>query len=116
MGVHALAAWTLWRREMVRFFRQRNRVVAAVATPLVFWLLLGFGLDRSFEVADVGQAGAGEGGGSVGYLEYFYPGTVVLVLLFTAIFSTISVIEDRREGFSPGSVGGSGEPGIDRAG
>ena len=33
------------------------------------------------------------------YLEYFYPGTIVLIILFTAIFSTISVIEDRREGF-----------------
>jgi len=36
------------------------------------------------------------------YLAYFFPGTVVLILLFTAIFSTISVIEDRREGFLQG--------------
>src|SRR5204862_2892866 len=33
------------------------------------------------------------------YREYFFPGTVVMILLFTAIFSTISIIEDRREGF-----------------
>jgi ABC-2 type transport system permease protein len=38
----------------------------------------------------------------MGYLEYFFPGTVVMILLFTAIFSTISVIEDRREGFLQG--------------
>lgn len=87
-----LASWTLWRREMVRFFRQRNRVVGALATPLVFWLLLGSGLNRSFTLP-------GAPTDSVGYLEYFFPGTMVLVLLFTAIFSTISVIEDRREGF-----------------
>ena len=37
-----------------------------------------------------------------GYLEYFYAGTLVMILLFTAIFSTISVIEDRREGFLQG--------------
>jgi ABC-2 type transport system permease protein len=37
--------------------------------------------------------------GTTSYLEYFFPGTVVMILLFTAIFSTISIIEDRREGF-----------------
>jgi ABC-2 type transport system permease protein len=49
---------------------------------------LGSGLGRSFQTAK-GQ----------GYLEYFFAGTLVMILLFTAIFSTISVIEDRREGF-----------------
>ena len=84
-------ALTLWWREMVRFFRQRDRVVGALATPIVFWLLLGFGLGRTFKTS-----AAPEGHG---YLEYFYAGTLVMILLFTAIFSTISVIEDRREGF-----------------
>jgi len=83
-------AITLWQREMVRFFRQRNRVIGAMATPLVFWLLLGSGLKGSFTMP--GQS-------SANYLEFFFPGTVVLVVMFTAIFSTISVIEDRREGF-----------------
>lgn len=86
-----LPALTLWWREMVRFFRQRDRVVGALATPVVFWLLLGFGLGKSFK-----PPSAPEGHG---YLEYFYAGTLVMILLFTAIFSTISVIEDRREGF-----------------
>ncbi len=86
-----LPALTLWWREMVRFFRQRDRVVGALATPIVFWLLLGLGLGKSFKTPN-----APEGHG---YLEYFYAGTLVMILLFTAIFSTISVIEDRREGF-----------------
>ncbi len=121
-GADPLTVWTLWRREMVRFFRQRNRVIGAMATPLVFWLMLGFGLDRAFVVPATSGVSAATGttpltegagplilpgggvstGDSVGYLEYFYPGTVVLILLFTAIFSTISVIEDRREGFMQG--------------
>jgi ABC-2 type transport system permease protein len=87
----ALPALTLWWREMVRFFRQRDRVVGALLTPIVFWLLLGFGLGKSFKTP-----GAPEGHG---YLEYFFAGTLAMILLFTAIFSTISVIEDRREGF-----------------
>lgn len=88
-----LAAGTLCTRELVRFVRQRNRVFGAIGQPIIFWLLFGFGLSRSFRL----QGGAG--GESVNYLEYFFPGTLVLILLFTAIFATISIIEDRREGF-----------------
>jgi ABC-2 type transport system permease protein len=90
---------TLWRRDLVRFFRQRNRVVGALATPIVFWLLLGAGLGHSFDLG--GDAGK-DGLEGMTYLQYFYPGSLVLILLFSAIFSTISVIEDRREGFLQG--------------
>lgn len=62
-----------------------------IASPLVFWFFIGSGLGSSFK-------SSGPGGGN-NYLEYFFPGTIVLVILFTAIFSTISIIEDRREGF-----------------
>jgi len=84
-----LPAVSLWRRELVRFARDRHRLFGSVGQPLVFWLLLGAGFEKSFAPAGI------EGG----YLEYIYPGTLLLILLFTAIFSTISVIEDRREGF-----------------
>ena len=84
----------LWRREIVRFVRQRSRITGAFAQPLVFWLLLGGGLNASFQ-----PAGAAPG---TSYVEYFYPGTIALVLLFTAIFATISTVEDRREGFLQG--------------
>jgi ABC-2 type transport system permease protein len=86
-----LPAMSLCRRELVRFLRQRNRIIGALATPIVFWLLIGGGMGRSFSSSNV------PGGGS--YLQYFFPGTVLMILLFTAIFSTISIIEDRREGF-----------------
>jgi ABC-2 type transport system permease protein len=73
---------TLAQRELVRFFRQRNRVVGAMLQPILFWGLFSAGL-RSH---DLGFA-------------FFFPGTVAMILLFTAIFTTISIIEDRREGF-----------------
>jgi len=85
---------TLWWREVVRFCRQRSRLVGAFAQPLVFWLLLGSGLNPSFR-----PPGTPEG---TSYVEYFYPGIIALVLLFTAIFATISVVQDRREGFLQG--------------
>jgi ABC-2 type transport system permease protein len=87
---------TLAHRELVRFFRQRNRVIGALAQPVLFWLLFGAGLGPSFRMPS-GDAAAADA--AVGYREYFFPGTMSLILLFTAIFTTISIIEDRREGF-----------------
>jgi ABC-2 type transport system permease protein len=86
-----LPAVSLWWREMVRFLRQPNRVFGALGQPLVFWLLLGSGLGSSFRPSSSGD--------EVSYLTYLYPGTMTLILLFTAIFATISIIEDRKEGF-----------------
>ncbi len=86
-----LSTVTLWKREVVRFLRQRSRVAGALASPIVFWALIGLGLGHSFRPAGSTEA--------ISYLEYFFPGTLVMILLFTSIFSTISVIEDRREGF-----------------
>lgn len=82
---------TLAVRELVRFCRQRNRIVGALGTPLVFWFLIGSGFGASFQPPSAP--------GGMSYLQYFFPGTLALVLLFTSIFSTISLIEDRREGF-----------------
>jgi len=89
-----LPSISLWRREVVRFVRDRSRVVGALATPIVFWVLIGSGFGRSFRSMS-GPASDGD----MNFLEYAYPGTIAMILLFTAIFSTISIIEDRREGF-----------------
>lgn len=96
-----LAACSLWKREMTRFFRQRNRVIGALATPLVIWLLIGFGLRDNFSIpVEVAEGATGAVG--VNYAQYFFPGIVSMMVLFTAIFTTISVIEDRKEGFLQG--------------
>jgi ABC-2 type transport system permease protein len=76
---------TLCQRELVRFFRQKNRVFGALGQPIIFWLLFGAGLRSN----------------NLDY-AHFFPGTLVMILLFTAIFATISIIEDRREGFLQG--------------
>jgi len=75
-----LAVETLWQRELVRFWRQKSRVLGVVASPLIFWAVIGFG--------------SGENGP-----KFFFPGTIVLTVMFSAIFSTMTIIEDRREGF-----------------
>ena len=89
-----LQVYTLWKREIVRFCRQRSRVTGAFLQPLVFWALLGVGFNASFRPAGTPA--------TVSYAEYFYPGVIALVLLFTAIFATISTIDDRKQGFLQG--------------
>ena len=78
MNNYLLPAITLWQRELIRFWRTKSRVIGVVASPLVFWLVIGYGS---------------------GDLARFYSGALVLTVMFSAIFSTISIIEDRREGF-----------------
>lgn len=73
-----LAAATLWQRELVRFWREKARVAAYVGSPLIFWLVVGAGF---------------------GDLAFFFPGALVLAVIFSSVFSTMSLIEDRREGF-----------------
>jgi ABC-2 type transport system permease protein len=94
MNAFALTVGTLAQRELVRFFRQRTRLIGALGQPVLFWLLFGAGLHGSFQP----PAWAVDRP-TLSYQEYFFPGVAVLIVLFTAIFSTISIIEDRREGF-----------------
>ncbi len=86
-----LPAFTLWWREIVRFYRQKTRVVGVLASPLVFWIVIGSGFGTSFR--------SGGGQGQQNYLDYFYPGALIMIVLFTSIFAMMSLIEDRKEGF-----------------
>src|SRR5579871_3465628 len=80
---------SLWRREIVRFYRQKTRVVGVILSPLVFWLVIGSGFGSSFRSSGGGQH----------YLQYFFPGSLLMIVLFTSIFTMMSVIEDRDRGF-----------------
>jgi len=86
-----LPAFTLWWREVVRFYRQPARVAGVVLSPLLFWIVIGSGFGTSFR--------SGEAAGQQHYLDYFFPGALVMIVLFTSIFTMMSVIEDRNEGF-----------------
>jgi len=94
-GAAFRAAWSLCRRELTRFLRQRSRLIGALATPVLFWFLFGAGLHDSFQ-------SPGWAAGGLSYREYFLPGIAALILMFTAIFSAMSIIEDRHEGFLQG--------------
>jgi ABC-2 type transport system permease protein len=86
-------AYSLWRRELVRFYRQKARVVGVIASPLLFWVVLGSGFANTF------RSHGPEGTDNAHYLSFFFPGAIVMIVLFTAIFSMMSLIQDRNEGF-----------------
>lgn len=86
-GIAALAT-----REWRRFYRQRGRVSGTLGTPIVLWGLLGAGFGGSVAVGEDGT----------GYLAYFFPGALVLQVLFTSVFANIGIVEDRRQGFLRG--------------
>lgn len=86
-------AFALARREFTRFIRQPHRVIGSLGQPLLFWIFLGAGFTPSFRPPGM------EG---MTYMEYFYPGVLMMMILFASIFSTITVIEDRDQGFLQG--------------
>ncbi len=86
-----IPSFSLWQREIVRFYRQKARVVGVIASPLLFWVAFGAGFAHSFSTGSAGASGSAFG--------YFFPGSIVMIVLFTAIFSMMSLIQDRNEGF-----------------
>ena len=67
-----MPALSLWWREIVRFYRQRSRVVGVIASPVLFWIVIGSGFGTSFK--------GGSGAGNQHYLDYFFPGAKIGVL------------------------------------
>jgi ABC-2 type transport system permease protein len=76
-------------RELLKLFTDRARLLGVVAQPLIFWLVIGSGFAPSVRI---------ESGDSLNYLDYFFPGIVAMVVLFSSIFSSITIIEDRNAG------------------
>ncbi|MSR82481.1 MAG: multidrug ABC transporter permease [Candidatus Latescibacteria bacterium] len=87
-----IGIWVLAHREVLRFVRQPVRLFGSLVQPLLFWLFMGAGFSQSFSMGSSG----------VGYREFFFPGIVLMLMLFAAIFSTITLIEDRNAGFLQG--------------
>ena len=80
----------LWVRDLLRFLRRPSRLLGAFLQPIIFWFMIGGGFASTFKLQHVA---------TLSYEQYFYPGILVMLVLFASIFGTITVIEDRHEGF-----------------
>lgn len=85
--------FVICRRELVRFARQPARIAAAIGTPLLLWLFLSSGFTGAVRSETLGSAS---------YAAFILPGAMTLIAVFTAIFSSISIIEDRQQGWLQG--------------
>lgn len=82
------AIYIIWLRELKKFIRDRSRLVSSIAQPLIWLLLIGTGFGATF-----GKVG------DLQYIQFMFPGILVMTLLFSSMFSAISIIWDREFGF-----------------
>ncbi|MFZ5648058.1 MAG: ABC transporter permease [Bacillota bacterium] len=87
----AKAAYTIWLRDVIRFYRERARIVGMLGQPMLYLLIMGTGLSASFRFASAP--------GEFSYLEFMYPGIIGMSVLFTSVYSAISIVWDREFGF-----------------
>ena len=87
------AVYIIWFRDILRYWRDRWRLVASLAQPLLFLVVFGSGLSSSL------GGGAFGGRGGLSYIQFMYPGIIGMSILFTAIFGAMSIVWDREFGF-----------------
>lgn len=93
LGADMAMATALFRREWLRFVRERSRWIGVVVQPLLFWAVIGGGLGGSTSI---------RGFEELDYATYFAPGIAAMIVLFAAVFATMATIEDRMTGFLQG--------------
>ncbi|SFL57351.1 ABC-2 type transport system permease protein [Gracilibacillus orientalis] len=87
----------IWQRDIKKFFRDRARLLGSFSMPILFLLIFGGGLSGTMET--MMSSGMGDGSNGFNYVEFVFPGIVAMTLLMTAIFSAMSVIEDKNFGY-----------------
>jgi ABC-2 type transport system permease protein len=82
------AIYTLWMRQLKRYFRSKSRIVGALGQPLLFLLALGYGFGSVFRAAGQGN-----------YIQFLVPGVIAMTVLFTSVFNGMEIIWDKQFGF-----------------
>jgi ABC-2 type transport system permease protein len=86
-------AYTIWYRDVLRFSRDRMRIAAALGQPLLYLFVFGAGLAPAMSGGSSGPLGA------LDFRQFMFPGILAMAVLFTAIFSAVSIVWDREFGF-----------------
>ncbi len=87
------AVYIIWYRDILRYWRDRWRLVASLAQPLLFLVVFGAGLSSSLGGGLFGSRGG------LSYIQFMFPGIIGMSILFTAIFGAMSIVWDREFGF-----------------
>jgi ABC-2 type transport system permease protein len=86
--VNLQAVYVMWLRQMKRFVRSKSRLVVSVAQPLLFLFILGSGF-RTISI----------GGLEGDYLYFFAPGIISMSIVFSSMFTGVSILWDKQFGF-----------------
>jgi len=89
MHIELEAIYTIWLREVIRYFRAKERIIGSIMQPMLWFLIFGAGLGAAIQFKDLG----------INFMAFIAPGIVTMTLLFTSVFSGVSVIWDREFGF-----------------
>src|SRR5947199_953402 len=90
MRIALKTIYTIWLRETKTFAREKIRVVGMIGQPLLYLAVLGQGINSGVTL---------NANGGINYLTFMYPGIIGMSILFTSIFSAVSIIWDREFGF-----------------
>jgi ABC-2 type transport system permease protein len=93
LRANASGVYIVWYRDVLRYRRDRARLVSSLGQPLLFLVVFGSGLTASLGAGLTAQLG------NVSYVRFLFPGIVAMAVLFTAVFSAISIVWDREFGF-----------------
>jgi daunorubicin resistance ABC transporter membrane protein len=95
LGGSLRAIYIVWYRDLLRFWRDRPRILVSLAQPLLFLVVFGAGLGSSLGGAFGGSGAAG----SLSYAQFVYPGVIGMAVLFASVFGAMSIVWDREFGF-----------------
>jgi|SRR5579875_2162835 len=93
-GASLRAVYIIWYRDILRYWRDRWRLVASLAQPLLFLIIFGTGLSSSLRGGSSFSTGSG-----LSYVQFMYPGIIGMAIIFTSIFGAMSIVWDREFGF-----------------
>lgn len=83
------AIYTIWRREGIRYIRDKARIFSTLLQPLMFLVIFGAGLGGTLNQGNFG----------IDFMKFMYPGIIAMNVMGIAFFSTVSTVWDREFGF-----------------
>ena len=95
-GATLRAIYIIWKRDLIRYGRDRMRLFASLAQPILFLFVFGSGLSSTLRGSTGGFGGTGS---SLQYVQFIFPGIIGMSVLFTSIFGAMSIVWDREFGF-----------------
>lgn len=90
MWAKAKVIYIIWYRDVLRYWRNKVRVVSGLAFPIIWLVFFGTGMSSSLQII---------GGEGIDYMLFVFPGILAMNLIFSSIFSAISIVTDREFGF-----------------